>query len=88
MDTKILEGNEVEKEYDGGAGKVVLDVDLQGNVKFSNSYAKDLDGYAKVSSQTSLESNIFNIAEKIAAKTNTTWDDTAVKALKSILGIE
>lgn len=88
METKILEGNEVEKEYDGGAGKLILDVDLKGSVKFSNVYAKDFEGYAKVANQTSIESNIFNIAQKIAEKTQTTWDDSAIKALKSLLGIE
>lgn len=85
---EILEGNELEKTYDEGAGKFVLDVDAHGNVKFSNTYEKDLKGYAKVSSQNSIETNIFNIAEKIAAETETTWDDSAVKALKGILGIE
>lgn len=83
----ILEGNEVEKEYDGGAGKLIVDVTAQGAVKLSNVYQKDIDGYAKVKAMVELESDIFMIAEKIAAKTSTTWDDKAVAGLKSLLGI-
>lgn len=84
----MLEGAEVEKVYDGGAGKVIVDVDDKGAVLVSNTYKKDLDGYAEVESVTSMKSNIFKIAEKIAAKTKTTWDDTAIAALKEILGIK
>lgn len=84
----MLDGNEVEKVYDDGAGKVIVDVDAKGGVLVSNTYQKDLDGYATVKSVTEIESNIFVIAEKIAAKTKTEWDDKAIAALKSILGIQ
>lgn len=84
----MLEGNEVEKEYDGGAGKLVVDVDDKGGVVLSNNYKKNLDGFAEVESITNLKSNIFVIAEKIAAKTETQWDDKAVAGLKSLLGIQ
>lgn len=83
----MLEGNEVEKEYDGGAGKLIVDVTGQGAVKLSNVYEKNIDGYAKVKAVVELESDIFMIAEKIAAKTSTQWDDKAVAGLKSLLGI-
>lgn len=83
----MLEGNEIEKSYDDGAGKVIVDVTDKGSVKVSNEYVKDL-GYAKIKSVTELESSIFVIAEKIAAKTKTPWDDSAIKALEKILGIE
>lgn len=84
----MLEGNELEKEYDGGAGKLIIDVDNKGTVLLSNVYKKDIDGYAEVESITNLKSNIFNIAEKIAAKTETSWDDAAVQGLKQLLGIK
>lgn len=84
----ILEGNEIEKEYDGGAGKLIVDVDNKGGVVLSNTYKKDLDGFAEVESITNMRSNIFVIAEKIAAKTETQWDDKAIAGLKSLLGIE
>jgi hypothetical protein len=82
----MLEGNEIEKEYDGGAGKVIVDVTDKGAVKISNVYSKDL-GLAKISNTTEVETNIFKIAESIAAKTATEWDDKAVAGLKSLLGI-
>lgn len=82
----MLEGLEVEKNYDGG--KLIVDADDKGTIKISNVYSKDLDGFVKVSATLEVESNIFNIAEKIAAKTGTTWDDTAVAAIKNLLGIK
>jgi hypothetical protein len=83
----FLEGAELEKEYDAGAGKLVVDVTDKGEIKFSNVYAKDLGGFAKVKNITEVESNIFMIAEAIAKKTATEWDDKAIAGLKSILGI-
>lgn len=83
----VLEGNEIDKVYDDGAGHLILDVDSKGGVKLSNVYEKDLDGYAKVKNTTDLETNIFVIAEKIAAQTKMTWDDKAIAGLKTILGI-
>lgn len=84
----MLEGKELEKEFDGGAGKLTIDVDDKGLVKLTAVYDKDLDGYAKVKNSTEIESNIFTLAEKIAAKTGNPWDDKAVAGLKSILGIK
>lgn len=84
----MLEGNEVEKVFDGGAGKLVVDADDRGSVKVELVYEKDVDGYAKVKTSNSLETNVFNIAEKIAAKTKATWDDSAIAALKKLLGIQ
>lgn len=84
----MLEGEEINKSYDNGAGHLIVDVDDKGGVKLSNVYEKDLDGFAKVKNTTELESNIFIIAEKIAAKTAHTWDDQAIAGLKSLLGIK
>lgn len=83
----MLEGNELEKEYDNGAGKLIVDVTADGGVKLSNVYQKDLNGYAKVKASVELESDIFMIAESIAKKTSTEWDDKAIAGLKSLLGI-
>jgi len=81
----MLEGNEIEGKI-GEVGNYSLDIDDRGNVKFSAVVANDF-GYAKVSSVNSIESNIFNIAEEIAKKTSIVWDDTAIAALKKLLGI-
>lgn len=78
---------QIEKDYDNGAGKLIVNADAQGNVTVSNTFNQDVAGLAQVSSQVSVTSNIFSIAEKIAAQTQTTWDDTAIAALKSLLGI-
>lgn len=84
----MLEGQEVKKEYDGGAGVFVVDVDDKGGVSLSNTYTKDFDGLAKLESKTSVDTNIFILAEKIASKTASAWDDAAIKGLKTLLGIK
>lgn len=85
----VLEGNELEKSYDNGAGKVILDVDAAGSVKLSNVYEKAVEGgLAKIKSVTEIETNIFVLAEAIAKKTETTLDDKAVAGIKAILGIK
>lgn len=80
-----LEGNEIEKKFDNG--EVILDVDAQGNVKLIGSYKQEVEGLAKVKSSLEVESNIFKIAEKIAAQTQTPFDDQAIAGIKKILGI-
>lgn len=84
----MLEGKELEKQYDGGAGQFSMDVDASGGVVIVNSYNKGFDDLAKIKSDTHVETNIFKIAEKIAAQTATPWDDKAIAGLKSILGIK
>lgn len=83
----MLEGAELTKQFDGGAGSLVVDVTDKGEVSVSASYNKDLEGFANVKTTLELQSNIFIIAEKIAAKTAATWDDAAVVGLKKLLGI-
>lgn len=83
----LLEGKEVDKEFDGGAGKYYVDVEANGKIEVGMSYEKDLDGYAKVSSANKIETNIFDVARKIAAKNNVSWDETLINTLESILGI-
>lgn len=87
----ILEGNEVEKDFDAGAGKAIVNVDAKGAVVISLSYKKDvdMDGYASAKADISLsaETNLIAICEKIAAKTETKFDDSVVQGIKMLLGI-
>ncbi len=82
----MLEGKEVEGKI-GEVGNYGIDVDVKGNVKVDVIAAKDL-GHTKVSNVLAIETNIFAVAEEIAKKTQTTWDDSAVAGLKAILGIK
>lgn len=88
----MLEGKEFSQKFDGDAGEAFLDVDAQGKVVVGLSYKKeiDLDGYAvvKANNENSLETDIFKIAEKIAAKTETKVDDMFIAGLKNLLGIK
>ncbi len=81
----MLEGKELEGTFEGGGYSV--DVDDKGSVKVEATFAKDF-GVGKVSTVNALETNIFKIAEAIAAKTETTWDDKAVATLERLLGIQ
>ncbi len=83
----ILDGKEVDKEFDGGAGKYHVDVEANGKIEVGMSYEKDLDGYAKVSSANKIETHIFDVARKICAKNNVTWDETVLNTLESLLGM-
>lgn len=80
----MLDGKELEGKFDGGGYSV--DVDDKGGIKIELAYSKDF-GFATANSSNSVETNIFKIAEKIAAQTSATWDDNAVAALKKMLGI-
>lgn len=88
----MLEGKEFSKKFDGEAGEAFVDVDAQGKVVIGLNYSKeiDLDGYAvvKANNVNSIETDIFKIAEKIAAKTETKVDDMFVAGLKNLLGIK
>lgn len=81
----MLEGKEIEGAFDGGG--YYIDVDDKGGVKIEGTYEKDL-GVAKIKSVTTIETDIFVLAEMMTKKTETTWDDTAVAGLKSLLGIK
>ncbi len=84
----ILDGNEVEQEFDAGAGKVVIDVDVKGSVKLAVAYAKSIGGYADVESSLAVKASLFKILKEVTKKTSTTWDDAAVALLMKLLGIE
>lgn len=86
----MLEGKEISKVYDGG--EAFVDVNDKGQVIVSASFNKevDLDGYAKAKAaiELSAETDIFKIAEKLCAKTATTWDDSVLATLKLLLGVK
>ncbi len=82
----MLDGNELEGKI-SDVGSYAVDVDAKGNLKISLTVEKDF-GSGKVSSVTSLEASIFKIAEQIAKKTLTDWDDKAISVLEELLGIE
>lgn len=82
----VLEGKEIDQKI-GQDGEVSLDVDDKGQVDIELSYAKDL-GFAKAKVVSSLSVSIFDVAEMVAKKTATTWDDQAIAALENLLGIK
>lgn len=83
----ILEGNEVETEYAGGAGKLIIDVTAKGEALISNVLKKDIDGIAEVESVTTVKTSVFKLLKKVTDKTATKWDDNALAALMKLLGI-
>lgn len=82
----MLEGNELDGKI-GDMGAYALDVDAQGVVKVSANIDKDF-GPAKVGLVSTIETNIFKLAELITKKTETQWDDKALEGLKGLLGIK
>lgn len=84
-----LEGKELEGKF-GEPGKEFgsysVDVTDKGAVTATVTVDKDF-GYGKVSLTSALETDIFKIAEAIAAKTTATWDDAAIATIKKLLGL-
>ena len=83
----VLEGNEVDQKFDGGAGSVVVDVDMKGSVKVAVSYDKKISDLVTAKASLGVETNIFKILKEITSKTSTKWDDAAVDGLMKLLGI-
>lgn len=83
----MLEGKEIDVKFDGDAGEFSVDVDMKGAVAVTLTYVKSVDDWVDANAAIGMKTNIFKIAEKIAAKTATTWDDTAIAALEKLLGI-
>lgn len=80
-----LEGKEIEGKI-GDMGDYSLDVDDKGNLTIEAGINKDF-GLATVGSSLSVKTNVLKIAEEIAKKTSTIWDDEAIAALEKLLGI-
>lgn len=82
----MLEGKELEGKI-GDSGGYSVDVDDKGGIKIDVNYAQDF-GSGKFNSSVGLETNVFNIAEAIAAKTKTPYDDQVIAKIKALLGIK
>lgn len=83
----MLEGNEVDKTFAQGNGHVIVDVTAEGSVMLTAKYDQAF-AYGNVQSMVQVSTDIFKIAETLAARTSTTWDDKAIQGLKDILGIK
>lgn len=81
----FLEGKEIDGKI-GDEGSYFMDVDAKGNVVIEAAYTKQVSG-AEVKASLQAKASLFTIAEGIAAKTGTPWDDKLVAGLKSLLGI-
>lgn len=85
---ELLAGREVEVKFDGESGGFFVDADSQGGVEIGLNYNKDVSGFVEVKSSLSAKSNIFNLAQKIAEKTATPFDDKVIQGIKDLLGIK
>ena len=82
----MLEGKELEGKI-SDFGDYFIDADKSGKVVISLSAKKQIDDHTLVSSENKVETDIFKILEKIAAKTETTLDDKAISGIKAILNM-
>lgn len=70
----------------GDFGSYSLDVDIKGTITAQIDVNKDF-GFAKVTESTTIEMSLIDVAEELAKKTSTPWDDKAIATLKTLLGI-
>ncbi len=77
----MLEGNELEKQFDNGAGLVVVDVDAAGNALIKVSYGKEVVDGITVSSTNELKINALVLVEMIVKKTPTQVDDRLLEII-------
>ena len=78
----MLEGNELEKQFDNGAGIAVLDVDATGKALVRVSYAKDVVDGVSVNSTIELKVDALVLVEMIVKKTPTEYDDKLLEIIK------
>lgn len=64
----MLEGKELEKEFDGGAGKVSVDVDDKGHVTVAMSYKKDVVAGVAVQNETGVQLDLVVLMALAAEK--------------------
>lgn len=77
----MLEGNELEKQFDNGAGIVVLDVDAKGKALVRVSYAKDVVDGVSINSTIELKIDALILVEMIVKKTPTEYDDKLLEII-------
>ena len=78
----MLEGNELEKQFDNGAGLVVVDVDAAGKALIKVAYGKEVVDGVSVNSTIELKVDALVLVEMIVNKTPTQYDDKLLEIIK------
>lgn len=78
----MLEGNELEKQFDNGAGLVVVDVDAAGKALIKVAYGKEVVEGVSVNSTIELKVDALVLVEMIVKKTPTQYDDKLLEIIK------
>ena len=78
----MLEGNELEKQFDNGAGVVVVDVDAAGKALIKVAYGKEVIDGVSVNSTIELKVDALVLVEMIVKKTPTQYDDKLLEIIK------
>lgn len=78
----MLEGNELEKQFDNGAGVVVVDVDAAGKALIKVAYGKEVIDGVSVNSTIELKVDALVLVEMIVNKTPTQYDDKLLEIIK------
>ena len=78
----MLEGNELEKQFDNGAGVVVVDVDAAGKALIKVAYGKEVIDGVSVNSTIELKVDALVLVEMIVNKTPTQYDNKLLEIIK------
>ena len=78
----MLEGNELEKQFDNGAGVVVVDVDAAGKALIKVAYGKEVIDGVSVNSTIELKVDALVLIEMIVNKTPSQYDDKLLEIIK------
>ena len=78
----MLEGNELEKQFDNGAGLVVVDVDAAGKALIKVAYGKEVIDGVSVNSTIELKVDALVLIEMIVNKTPSQYDDKLLEIIK------
>ena len=78
----MLEGNELEKQFDNGAGIVVVDVDAAGKALIKVAYGKEVVEGVSVNSTIELKVDALVLIEMIVNKTPTQYDNKLLEIIK------
>ena len=78
----MLEGNELEKQFDNGAGVVVVDVDAAGKALIKVAYGKEVIDGVSVNSTIELKVDALVLVEMIVNKTPSQYDNKLLEIIK------
>lgn len=78
----MLEGNELEKQFDNGAGFVVVDVDAAGKALIKVAYGKEVIDGVSVNSTIELKVDALVLIEMIVNKTPSQYDNKLLEIIK------